>query len=248
MKLLKEISYGDHAAQKLDLYLPDGEGAFDLFLYFHGGGLTSGKKEWGDVMAQYLVRRGVAVASANYRMMPEHRYPAFIEDAARAADFMMSQIGQYGACRRIFLGGSSAGGYLSMMLCFDDQWLGAFGRKPTDIAGYLHDAGQPTAHFNVLAASGIDSRRVIVDETAPLYHIQAGKTYSPMHLIVSDDDLPGRYEQTMLLLRTLEIFGHTAPEVTYEVRHGKHCAYDGAVDEKGDSLLGQMVFSLIARV
>ena len=36
------------------------------------------------------------------------------------------------------------------MLCFDEKYLKAVGMLPTDIAGYIHDAGQPTSHFNVL--------------------------------------------------------------------------------------------------
>ena len=46
-----------------------------------------------------------------------------------------------------------------MMLCFDKKYLGIHGIKPTDIAGFVHDAGQPTAHFNVLKSRRIDSRQ-----------------------------------------------------------------------------------------
>lgn len=49
-----------------------------------------------------------------------------------------------------FHGGSSAGGYISQMLCFDKTWLSKHGIKATDISGFIHDAGQPTCHFNVL--------------------------------------------------------------------------------------------------
>ena len=66
-----------------------------------------------------------------------------------------------------------------MMLCFDKRYLQSVGLSNDDIAGYWHDAGQPTSHFNVLKYSGKDSRRVIVDETAPLYFIGLEEKYLP---------------------------------------------------------------------
>ena len=76
-----------------------------------------------------------------------------------------------------------------MMLCFDRRWLAVHGLSPMDFSGFIHDAGQPTAHFTVLKYRGIDSRRVIVDETAPLYHIGVDETYPPMRFLVSDHDM-----------------------------------------------------------
>ena len=95
-----------------------------------------------------------------------------------------------------------------MMLCFDRRYLDAVGVDPLEISGWVHDAGQPTAHFVVLKNSGFDSKRIIVDETAPLYFIGVEKSHSPMHFIVSDNDMQNRYEQTLLLVSTLKHFGH----------------------------------------
>lgn len=244
MRIIKDVPYGQHPSNLLDLYLPDAD-SFDLFLYFHGGGLESGSKDKHDLIFTYLAQHGVAAASVDYRMYPSAHYPDFIEDAAAAAAWVKMNIDLCGQCNRIFIGGSSAGAYLSMMLCFDSHWLGEFDLKPTDFAGFFHDAGQPTKHFNVLRELGLDSRRVIVDETAPLYHVGQEETYPPMHIVVSDNDMVGRYEQTMLLLQTLQHFGHT---VTLEVRHGKHCHYVGMADEEGNSLLGQMVLEFIRNI
>jgi hypothetical protein len=65
-----------------------------------------------------------------------------------------------------------------------------------------------------------------------------------MLVIVSDNDMENRYEQTMLLVSTLKHFGHT-DNVTLKVMHGTHCAYVRAVDEKGDSILGKLVLEFI---
>lgn len=228
MKLYADISYGKLGleAQKLDLYIPDCD-SFKTFVYFHGGGLKNGDKVSANMqkLGEYFSEHGIAFASVNYRMYPNTKYPEFICDCAESVAWVMKNIEKYGKSEGVFVGGSSAGGYLSMMLCFDKRWLGEYGILPTDVAGYIHDAGQPTAHFTVLKYSGIDPKRVIVDDTAPLYHIGCDEKYSPMLFIVSDNDMQNRYEQTMLVLSTLKHFGHEGDDVQLRVMNGGHCHY-----------------------
>ena len=250
MKHLPDIPYtlAAHPEQKLDLYLPDDAASFPLFLYFHGGGIESGDKAIEGV-AKTLTDRGIAVASANYRMYPEARYPDFICDAAAACAWVKKHIGEYGSCEKIFVGGSSAGGYLSMMLCFDPKYLAPYGLKPTDFAGFIHDAGQPTTHFNVLRERGLDPRRVIVDEAAPLFYVTAETAgrVPPMLLIVSDNDIPARYEQTMLFMAQMKKTGFDMDKVQIKVMHGTHCAYCNAKDGHGDSILGLICCEYITK-
>ena len=244
MKTFEDIYYGN--GQKLDLYLPDAN-SFDLFVYFHGGGIEKGDKREITVqlISEYLNSKGVAVASCNYRMYPEAHYPDFIRDAAAAVHWLSNHIGEYGKCDRIFVGGSSAGGYLSMMLCFDKRWYAECGDFPVSVAGYVHDAGQPTCHFNVLRERGIDHRRVIVDDSAPLYHIGAEKEYPPMMFIVADNDMKNRFEQIELVRSTLRHFAYDESKIFYHLMQGTHCGYCKKVDEEGDSLLGKMILELI---
>lgn len=131
-----------------------------------GAGLCGGSRKAAENFAHTLVAQNIATATVDYRMYPEAKYPDFIENAAAAVRWLKDNISRYGKCNRIFVGGSSAGGYISMMLCFDKRYFNKVGMEPTDIAAYIHDAGQPTSHFNVLKELGKDSRRVIVDETA----------------------------------------------------------------------------------
>ena len=87
MKEIRNVEYfTDNEAQKLDILLPDGE-ATSVFLYFHGGGLESGDKNFADKFASYLTDRGIAVVSANYRMLPDYHYPDFLYDSALAVDY-----------------------------------------------------------------------------------------------------------------------------------------------------------------
>ena len=242
MREFKNIAYGNDSAQELDVYLPDGD-VKGIFLYFHGGGLECGDKSCAAVFAPYLNDRGIAVVSANYRMYPDNKYPDFIYDAAKTIAWANKYMREELKCDKLYVGGSSAGGYLSMMLCFDKKYLASVGLDNSVISGYFHDAGQPTAHFNVLKYSGVDPRRVIIDETSALYYVGLEKEYPKMRFIVSDNDMKSRYEQTMLMLSTLDRFGYKGFD--HVVMHGTHCHYCEKCDENGDGVLGKMVFDFI---
>ena len=230
----------------LDLHLPECS-EFDLFVYFHGGGLVAGSRKDADCFAKTLTDCGVAVATVEYTMYPAAKFPDFIVDCADAVKWLKDNISSYGKCKRIFLGGSSAGGYISMMLCFDERYLKNAGIDPSRISGYIHDAGQPTSHFNVLKEFGQDSRRVIVDETAPIYFVGMQESYPPMIFIVSDNDMFARYEQTMLMIKTLNHFGFSEG-VYLELMHGKHCAYVRQIDEAGEGVFGKLVLSFLSKL
>ena len=243
MRSIHNICYSPDQGQYLDLYLPECD-LFPVMVYFHGGGLEVGDKAGQPALVEYLTGCGIAVVSANYRMYPQAKYPDFLTDAAQAVAWVFRNIHNYGTATGIYVGGSSAGGYISQMLCFDPSWLAEQGLHPDRICGFIHDAGQPTCHFNVLRERGLDTRRVIIDESAPLYHIQADKPYPPMLIIVSDQDMPNRYEQTALLVSTLTHFGY-GDRVTLRIMQGKHCAYVNKLDDQGHSILGQLVSKFI---
>lgn len=228
MKILKDISYSDigHERQVLDLYLPDCE-EFPVFIYFHGGGIENGGKDiaWAQQGIISLVKKGVAVVMANYRLYPSAVYPDFIRDAAAAVAWTYKHINEYGKCKGYYVGGSSAGGYISQMLCFDKKYLGVHNIDPSTIDGFIHDAGQPTAHFNVMRERGFDTRRVVIDETCPIYHIGTAEKYAPMLILVATNDMENRYEQTMLLVSTMKHFRYDMDKVELKVLEGTHCSY-----------------------
>lgn len=244
MKSIFDISYGKDPAHRLDIHLPEAS-SFPLFIYFHGGGLEAGDKSRPEVFYKYMTGKGIAVVTANYRMYPQAKYPEFVEDAAAVVAWTLENMDNYGTVQGVYVGGSSAGGYLSMMLCFDKRWLGKYDIDPMQIAGFVHDAGQPTCHFNVLRERGIDSRRVIIDDSAPMYHIGVDEKYPPMLIIISDNDMKNRYEQTMMMMSAFEHFEYDMSKIHLKVMQGKHCAYVSRVDENGNSILGQIVSEYI---
>lgn len=225
----------------LDISLPDDKDIKAVFIYFHGGGIEGGNKEI--PCGGFLEENGVAVISGNYRLYPNAKYPQFIEDCAAAVSWVFKNADKYNLPKdRIFVGGSSAGGYISAMLCFDSKYLEKHGISVTDIAGFIHDAGQMSTHFNVLRERGIPdgTMRVIVDEAAPLFHIGLSEQYPPMIFFASDNDMPNRVEQTLLAVSTLGHFGHKKAE--YKIMENtRHCSYDH------DRSFGELILQFIEK-
>lgn len=86
-----------------------------VILYCHGGGYTSGGLGFSKVLASKLTRAtGLDVLAFDYRLAPEHPYPAAVEDAQAAWDHLM-RLG-FGA-RDVVLVGDSAGGNMALVLC-----------------------------------------------------------------------------------------------------------------------------------
>ena len=245
MKSILDVCYSTENQQYLDIHLPENN-IFPVLIYFHGGGLESGDKSEDKIFYDYMNKQGIAIVTANYRMYPYAKYPDFLADVAEAVAWVFKNINRYGKPSDIFIGGSSAGGYISQMLCFDESWLGKHNINPTDISGFIHDAGQPTCHFNILRERGLDTRRVIIDDSSPLYHIMNNKKYPPMYIIVSDNDMENRYEQTMLLISTLKHFGYDK-NIELKIMHGTHCEYINKINKKGENIFGQIVSEFILK-
>ncbi|PRX44754.1 acetyl esterase [Prauserella shujinwangii] len=92
--------------------LPDGSG---LLVFYHGGGWVIGTRASHDNTARFLAARaGVRVLSVEYRLAPEHPFPAATEDAVLAFDYAHAKAAELGADPdRIAVGGDSAGGNLA---------------------------------------------------------------------------------------------------------------------------------------
>ncbi len=93
-----------------------------VVLYLHGGGYTCGSLEYAKGFGSTLAAEcGVRVFCAAYRLAPEHRYPAALEDALEAYRYLL---GKGYAARQILLCGESAGGGLIYALCLKLKALG----------------------------------------------------------------------------------------------------------------------------
>lgn len=117
-----DIAFGDDYYQKLDLYLPDEaaladhEGGVPVILFCHGGGWNFGYKEWNGFMAPALIDLPAIFVSVSYRLAPEHKFPAALEDVLAGLSWVFNNIIPYGGDpNRLFMGGWSAGGTLAAL-------------------------------------------------------------------------------------------------------------------------------------
>lgn len=113
-----EIPGGDSLKLRLRIYDSGGERSKPLVLYFHGGGFVIGSIETHDPICRYLAAHsGCIVASVNYRLAPEHRYPAPVLDALAAFDWASANAHVVGGDPlRIAVAGDSAGGTLAAVV------------------------------------------------------------------------------------------------------------------------------------
>jgi acetyl esterase/lipase len=137
-RLQADIAYGEGPRRMLDLYLPeqprpDGKAV----LFFYGGAWNSGKKSDYLFVAQALASRGIATVVADYRLYPEVRFPAFLEDAAQATRWAADRLG----INKLFVMGHSAGAQITSMLMVDTPYLAAAGVERMKLRGLIGLSG-----------------------------------------------------------------------------------------------------------
>lgn len=195
---------------RLDIYYPSNIKDFSTVIWFHGGGLTGGKRS----IPKELLAKGVAVVAVDYRLYPKVKAPEYIRDAAAAVAWTFANINKYGGSdKKVFVSGHSAGGYLTLMVGMDKQWLAEYQVDADQIAGLIPYSGHTITHFTVRAERGISNKVPVVDELAPLYHVR--KDASPMLIITGDRELEmlGRYEENAYFWRMMKVAGHSQVEI-----------------------------------
>lgn len=125
----RDIAFGPHPRQRLDIYLPSGPVARAPVAFFiYGGSWSSGDRGTYGFVGDAFASRGYVTVIADYRLVPEVRFPAFIEDGATALATIRRTIGRYGGdADRVHLLGHSAGAYNAMMLALDPRYLARAG-------------------------------------------------------------------------------------------------------------------------
>jgi acetyl esterase/lipase len=138
-----DIAYGGDPRQTLDLYIPTGLRApAPVVLFFYGGSWQSGAKAYYRAFGQAFASQGIVVAIADYRLYPQVKYPAFLQDGAAALRFVHDHVAADGGDpNRIFLAGHSAGAYIAVMLDSDLSYLKAAGADPSWVHGVIGIAG-----------------------------------------------------------------------------------------------------------
>lgn len=116
-----DVAYGDASeAEKLDVWLPEGNGPFPAIISIHGGGYIACDKRQGDMIAPMLegLERGIAVIGLNYRLSGEAKFPEPVRDIKQAIRFIKANASDWGIRPdQLIPWGGSAGGYMTLMAC-----------------------------------------------------------------------------------------------------------------------------------
>ena len=126
----KGIPYAQRGETSLlaDVYVPKGEGPFPGVLVVHGGAWMAGNKSRMANTAKLLAEHGYTAVSINYRLAPQHVWPAQIEDCKTAVRWMRQNAAQYKIDPTRMAGyGYSAGGQLVALLGTTDATCGLEG-------------------------------------------------------------------------------------------------------------------------
>lgn len=121
---IRNIEYGEHEQNVLDLWLVEADEPAPLVIFYHGGGFRSGDKR-GSMPVTLLLKlidAGINVAGVNYRLTDSAPFPAQMHDSARALQFIRYHADEYNIDpSRIGATGGSAGAGISMWLAFHDD-------------------------------------------------------------------------------------------------------------------------------
>jgi acetyl esterase/lipase len=189
VRATSDVAYGEHPRQKLDVYIPATRvtGA-PVVVFFYGGSWNSGDKADYAFVGKALAARGFVTVIADYRLVPEVRFPAFLDDSARAVVWAHHNASKFsGDPKRLFVVGHSAGAYNASMIALDGRYLQALGASPSIIRGAALLAGPydflPLDVDSTIAAFG---QTKDLKATQPINFVT--RTAPPMFLATGSDD------------------------------------------------------------
>lgn len=215
-QLHRDIAYGPHPRQRLDVYVPErGASESPVIVFFYGGNW-----QWGDrgeyrFVAESLTRAGNIVVIPDYRVYPDVMFPGFVADSAEAVAWVAGHIGRYGGDPgSIFLMGHSAGAYNAAMVTLDRDLLREAGAGGVKIAGLIGISGPydflPLTDPTLQVIFGPEDTRT---RTQPVNFVTAAAP--PALLVTGTDDSTVYPRNTRRLAARLRETGVPVREVLY---------------------------------
>lgn len=132
------LPYGEHDAQRLDVYAPAEAKLAPVMVYVHGGGWERGDKGAVGRKVEFFTGMGWVFVSVNYRLLPEGAHPANVRDVAQALARVHDHICEHGGDRdRLFVMGHSAGCHLAALVATDRRRLETVGKSVRILKGVI---------------------------------------------------------------------------------------------------------------
>lgn len=232
--------YARHGGKNLylDLYYPDTpppRGGYPLIVCFHGGGWISGSKKR-DLFFNDLTRSGFAIASVQYRLSTQAKYPEQLRDIRAAALWLFDRAPALKVNPdKIVAAGASAGGHLALLLAFSqDREFSGMSSIPHDMFKAVCALYPPTdlvtivpkerrdrldSLVSMLLAGTINGRLVLAQQGSPISYVS--KTSPPVFFVHGDRDPLVPLEQSETLAKALHQDGVETTLIVYRgASHG----------------------------
>ncbi len=247
-----EVPGFDPKLTSLDIYAPGKDGSHPIVIYLHGGAWREGDKSGVDLKPKAFAEAGYLFVSANYRLYPLAKFPAHVQDLAKAIAYVHDHAPSYGGdASKIHLLGSSAGAHLVSLVATDASYLEAEGLSPCALSGVV---SLDTRAYDIPAlmrnlpwgGSGL-YRDVFGDDrkswarASPAKHVARGRAIPPFLLAYTGGD-PNRELQAKRFARKLRRAGAKAKILAAA---GKtHIGLNQDIGRKGDPV-SQAVFDFL---
>lgn len=140
--LASNVVYDAKNNLRLDVYSPREAKDAPVVVFFYGGRWSEGKKEEYKFVGEALASRGFVAVLPDYRLYPQVRFPAFVQDGASAVAWIHANVATYGGDPgKIFVMGHSAGAHIAAMLALKEDFMAGAGGSRSWLRGMIGLAG-----------------------------------------------------------------------------------------------------------
>ena len=233
----KDINYGDAPLQNLDMYYPKPlaqamqtqsviDKSYPMVVFVYGGSWENGSKEDYAFVGQSLAQAGYVTAVVNYRKAPEHVYPDFVKDTAKAIAWSYDNAPKFHADpKRLAVVGHSAGAFNAVAAISNSDFLAPYGMSPSDISAVVGIAGPYSYDFRKFDSASAFASDATPDEVMPDRQIKGKQP--PYLLLTAENDKIVYDTNTIKMTQALEDFGATVE--TGQIKGASHATSIGAM-------------------
>lgn len=233
----KDILYGDAPLQDLDIYYPKPlmqamnrqqpiTDRYPMVVFVHGGSWESGNKEQYAFVGKSFAQAGYITAVINYRKAPEHLYPDYVKDTAKAIAWSYHNAESfYANPQHLSVVGHSAGAFNAVAAIANEDFLAPYGIKPSDIRAVVGIAGPYSYDFRNLSSASAFPATATPDEVMPDRQIKG--TQPPYLLLTAQKDKIVYAQNTINMIRALR--AHGASVETGVIKGASHATSIGAM-------------------